>query len=268
MEKYGIVGKNIGYALSPVLHKIIFKKIGVDANYEIYDGKSSENDGEFLKGILKRIKSGEIKGVSVTIPYKEKIMQYLEETDIKALSIGAVNTVVLEKGKLKGYNTDYYGIVESIEKLGVTIENEEVYILGTGGAAKAVINVIDELGGTPVLVSRSRTELKLGNKKYSVIDYETLKNIKKGKLLIDTTPTCLLKETVNKFEYIFQLKYLNESDNELCIDSDYRADNYIDGSYMLVVQGIKAEEIWQTKKIDAFEEIYVEFLANKTSKKD
>ena len=268
MKTYGILGKNIEYTLSPYLHKIIFKKIGIDANYEIYDGKFSKNEDMFLKNILEKIKLKEISGISVTIPFKEKIMKYLEEIDEIALSIGAVNTIVLENGKLKGYNTDYYGIIESLKKLGVTITNEKVYILGTGGAAKAVIKVIEELKGVPILVSRNKEKIKIGIKNYDVINYEMLGNIEIGKLLIDTTPVPLVKEMLKKFEYIFQLKYQNKGNDILCIDNDYKSENYIDGHYMLGIQGLVAEEIWQGVEINGFEEIYMEFLEKKISEKE
>ena len=95
-----------------------------------------------------------------------------------------------------------------------------------------------------------------------------LGNIEIGKLLIDTTPVPLVKEMLKKFEYIFQLKYQNKGNDILCIDNDYKSENYIDGHYMLGIQGLVAEEIWQGVEINGFEEIYMEFLEKKISEKE
>ena len=77
MENYGIIGKKISYTLSPLLHKIIFDKIGIEAEYKVFDSEFSLDEDQFLKEILEKIKNNKIKGINVTIPFKEKIIQYL-----------------------------------------------------------------------------------------------------------------------------------------------------------------------------------------------
>lgn len=254
MGRYGLLGKNISYSLSPELHKIIFEKLSIKSEYILLDKNSSKKtDEEYICEVLKKIREKEIEGINVTIPYKEKIIKFLDNLEENTKVIGAVNTVVLENGILKGYNTDYYGIIETLKKMKLELKGKKIYILGTGGASKAVIKAVMDLEGVPKLVSRDRKELKLFDKKFVTVTYEELNFMEKEYLLIDTTPVPLKKEIERKFENIFQMKYYLE-------ENPKEKKNYIDGLYMLVVQGIKSEEIWQKIKIENFNEIYIKLL--------
>lgn len=256
MVKFGLLGKNIDYSLSPKLHELFFEFAAIDGEYTLFDGKNSDSDENFIKEILKKIRLEEIQGINVTIPYKERIMRYLDEIDPAAAEIGAVNTVCLEYGKLKGYNTDYRGIIESIKKMKVDILGEKVYILGSGGSSKAAAKAIIELGGIPVVVSREVKKLNLGTERENeIIDYNQLKNIKSGKLLINSTPlgngnnlgiSPLEEREVKKFENTFDLNY-----NPLVTEIMRYSNKSENGLYMLIVQGICSEVIWNRDKVES-----------------
>ncbi|MGL4393233.1 MAG: shikimate dehydrogenase family protein [Fusobacteriaceae bacterium] len=247
MHKFGLLGRNISYSKSPKLHQHIFDVLGINGEYILFDIEK-EDDKEILKiqNILEKIKTGEINGVNVTIPHKEKIINFIDELDGIAKEIGAVNTIVLENGKLKGYNTDYFGILETFKKLKIIssvgdknyfTSKNPVYIFGTGGSSKAVQKVVKDLAGEFILVSRE--------KKYDTITYDELENLKSGFLMVNTSPVKINENIGKKFENIFDLKY------NIDMDSDFSyCKNFIGGLLMLVVQGIKSEEIWLEKKID------------------
>jgi shikimate dehydrogenase len=136
MEKlYGVMGDPISHSMSPIMHNSAFNQLGISAKYMAFhvtpDRLPSAVDG--IRGLG-------ISGINVTIPHKVSIMNHLDEIDPLALKIGAVNTVVNENGKLKGYNTDGVGFVHGLKELlrEVNISSQSILLIGAGGAAKAI----------------------------------------------------------------------------------------------------------------------------------
>lgn len=250
MKKLGILGKKISYTLSPFLHNTIFTLEGIEGKYEIFDSEKFEDEKEFLSNLIDKIRKEELLGINVTIPYKEKIMEYLDEIDENAQKIGAVNTIKFENGILKGYNTDYMGIVATLEKMKLNLENEKVYILGTGGSSKAVVEAVKNLNGVPILVSRNKNNTDIDKTGVKIIDYSDLENLSENQyLVVNCTPAEISPKIIKKFDNLFELKYAVNMDS-------YKNKNSQNGLYMLVVQGIKSEEIWQEIKINSTEKIY------------
>lgn len=246
MKKFGLLGKNISYTLSPKLHDYIFKFLNMLGTYVVYDLFQVKNEELEIKNILKKLKTGELQGLNVTIPYKEKIINYLDEMDFISKKIGAVNTVEYKNGKLKGYNTDYIGIIETLKKLKLNLTGKNCYILGSGGSAKSVIEALKNYSCNIKIVSREKNKIFDFEKKIEILNYEDLKKIEKEYFLINTTPIELNQSIKIKFENIFDLKYNLNKENK----------KYENGLYMLVVQGVSSQEIWQEKKIDCVGLVY------------
>lgn len=256
MEKFVLLGKGINYSLSPKLHKIILDKIGVQGEYTLFNtdnylsnNYSIEEEKELVKSVIDKVKNRELIGINVTQPYKELILSYLDVVDDVAGKIGAVNTVALKNGKITGYNTDYLGVIESIKKLKIEIKGKKVYILGTGGASKGVAFAVKYLEGAVVFVSREKSGM-------STINYQQLEELKiDDELLINCTPANIPEKLMDKFKNIFNINYAgaNALSNE-----NLEEKNILDGLYMLVVQGIKAQELWQEKEIGNYNEIFEE----------
>jgi shikimate dehydrogenase len=148
-RQFGLIGKNIAYSFSK---KYFTEKFAlgnlVDCTYENFDLQSIE---EFPTLIANNPK---LKGLNVTIPYKEAVIPYLDQLSDKAAKIGAVNVIrFTKKGNLKGYNSDYYGFMKSLEPL-LQPHHQKALILGTGGAAKAVAFALEQLGLLYIFVSR------------------------------------------------------------------------------------------------------------------
>lgn len=149
----GLFGHPVGHSQSPIMHNAAFREKQLNYVYAAFD-ISSENLEEAVAGI----RGLGLRGVNVTIPHKVTIMPLLDEIDPLANSIGAVNTVVNENGRLIGYNTDGSGYVRSlVEETGIDLTNQIVTMLGAGGAARAVAFTLAERGVKEIrIINRSR----------------------------------------------------------------------------------------------------------------
>jgi shikimate dehydrogenase len=192
---YGLIGKNIPYSFSKKIFTKKFKKENLKKNfYYIFDIKNIF----FLKKIL--YNNSFIKGLNVTIPYKESIIPFLYDLSLESKKIGAVNTIVPTKLGYIGYNTDIYGFEHSFIK-NIKKFHKRALILGTGGAAKSVFFVLNKLGIKSKFVSRKK---KKNNLSYKEINFFLLK---KYKIIINCTPIGSYPE-IKKFPLI-PYKYLN-----------------------------------------------------------
>ena len=151
MDKYGLIGYPLGHSFSISYHNQRFADEGIDAKYLNFEIPSIDELPEVLS------LHPELKGLNVTIPYKEKVISYLDHVSPEARAIGAVNVIRVEhQGKktiLKGYNSDVIGFTQSIESM-LEDYHKKALILGTGGASKAVNYGLHSLGLETVFVSR------------------------------------------------------------------------------------------------------------------
>jgi shikimate dehydrogenase len=148
MRRFGLIGKNISYSFSPGYFREKFLRMGLaDCRYDIFD---LGEIGEF-PALVSRYP--DLEGLNVTIPYKEAVIPYLQELEPTAAAIGAVNTIRVTPGGLKGFNTDVVGFRDSLRPL-LRESDSAALILGTGGASKAVAHALGELGIPLRFVSR------------------------------------------------------------------------------------------------------------------
>ena len=168
MNEYGLIGRNISYSFSEEYFAEKFANLGIkDCSYSTFD----------LAGIsdLKKLIESRpnLKGFNVTIPYKEDVLSFLDKIDESAKGINAVNTVKIDNGKLIGYNTDTFGFRTSIKPF-FEPQHRKALILGTGGAAKAIAFVLDQLGVDYFYVSRNpKSEIEVS---YSDLTKEAITN--------------------------------------------------------------------------------------------
>lgn len=241
MHRYGLIGKNISYSFSRKYFSEKFASEEIEATYENFD---LQDINEF-PGVLKKHK--DLKGLNVTIPYKEAILPFLDTLDATAQEIGAVNTIKVEEdGSLTGYNTDYFGFFKSLKPF-LKPHHQKALILGTGGASKAVIYALKILGIQATFVSR--TPSKNG------ILYEHLSEeiLKEHKLIINTTPLgtfpkieeypSVPTEYLEKEHLVFDLIY-NPPKTRLMQLAEQRGATVLNGGKMLVFQAEKAWDIW------------------------
>ena len=241
-RQYGLIGKNIAYSFSKKYFTEKFALVNLDdCTYDNFDIQSIE---EFPTIITN---NPDLKGLNVTIPYKEAVIPYLHKLSKNALQIGAVNVIrFTKKGKLKGYNSDYYGFMKSLKPL-LQPHHKRALILGTGGAAKAVAFALDKLGILYTFVSREEKE---GMIDYDRINMTTFDNYH---IIINCTP---LGTSPNTKEFP-PIPYNYFTSNHIAFDLIYNPEETQflkkakkkgaitkNGYEMLQLQAEKAWKIW------------------------
>lgn len=247
MEFYGLLGEKLSHSLSPKIHNTVFKELNIEGSYKLFEIKREE-----ISELPKALKLLNIKGINVTIPYKEEIIPFLDEVSKEALEIGAVNTIYLKENKLIGYNTDYFGFGKMLEMNNISVEGKDVVVLGTGGASKAVVAYLKDNNAKSItLVSRNKAST------YDNIICKTYEDEINGEILINTTPvgmypnvgiSPLLEESIKSFDVVVDLIY-NPSKTEFINLAEKLGKKVCGGLEMLIYQAIKAEEIWQDREI-------------------
>lgn len=243
-DLYCIFGNPVTHSKSPIMHNTLFVDNKINAVYLAFE----IND---IKTGINAVKGLGIKGASITIPFKKKVIEFLDDIDTQAKEIGAVNTIINKNGKIIGYNTDWSGGTDPLKEHG--IENKKVGIIGAGGAAHALAYGIIKNKGNLTIINRSD---KNGKKLASLFTCNFLK-IDKMKnenfdIIINTTPlgmgpdikkTPVKKEYLNKNMIIMDIVY-NPVETQLIKDAKKAGCRIIDGLSMFVNQGAQQFELW------------------------
>jgi shikimate dehydrogenase len=241
-RRFGLLGRNISYSFSKGYFTEKFKD-------EVFEGNSYENfDISEINYFTELVKNNpDLKGLNVTIPYKEQVIPFLDKLSKKAALIGAVNTIKFTKnGKLKGYNTDYYGFKKSLKPL-LKEHHKKALILGTGGASKGVAFALDELDILYTFVSREAKENIID---YDLINATTFDNFQ---IIINCTPV----GTSPNIEASPNLPYEFFTEKHVAYDLIYNPEETTflkkakangatikNGYDMLIFQAEKAWKIW------------------------
>ena len=140
MKRYLVIGNPIDHSLSPKLHNYWFNINKIDAVYE----KKLINEKE-IKGIVKKIKMGEINGANVTVPFKNAVVPFLDRLTLEANITKSVNTISLEGNEVVGYNTDVAGFELAIRYIKYNLNNKKVLIIGAGGVVSSIIYSLQKM---------------------------------------------------------------------------------------------------------------------------
>ncbi len=240
--KFGLVGKDISYSFSRGYFADKFKSENLPHSYVNFDLQKIDE----LNAIIKNTPN--LKGLNVTIPYKEEVMPLLDDLNKRAKKIGAVNTIRITKNKqLIGYNTDYYGFKNSI-KPHLKKYHKSALILGTGGASKAIAYALKKLKIDFHYVSRSKKE----GVKFQYSDL-TDKIISSYSIIINCTPIGTFPNinicpdipynAISNKHILYDLIYNPEQTKFLRTGKEKGATT-INGSKMLILQAEKSWEIW------------------------
>lgn len=241
--RFGLVGKNISYSFSKGYFAKKFHNLGLmDHSYENFDLKDIKKFQDLIAN------NRDLKGLNVTIPYKEAVIPYLDELDEQSGKIGAVNTIQFTEKGLKGFNTDAYGFQKTLESALPSPYFDKALILGTGGASKAISFVLGELDIDHKFVSRSPDVNQFS---YQGLDEKIIQN---HHILINCTPLGTYPNVKEKpdipYEYIssahllFDLIY-NPETTAFLKEGKKRGAKIINGLHMLEQQADRAWEIWQ-----------------------
>lgn len=237
--RYGLIGEKLGHSYSKFIHERL-----VNGQYDLIPLSQDELDG-FMK-------KKDFAGINVTIPYKQKVISYLDELDPLVGRIGAVNTVVNKGGKLIGYNTDFYGLLYLFKSNNIKAENKKCLILGNGGTSKTARTVLKELGaGKIIVVSR--------NPKDDMVSYEECyqRHTDAG-IIVNTTPVGMYPNTDASPLDLAPFKscsavvdvIFNPTRTMLSKQAESLGIKAVTGLAMLVAQAKQAEEYFRGIKID------------------
>ncbi len=240
-KQFGLIGKNIEYSFS---RKFFSEKFSSDTKYSNYD--YTNYDIESIHDLNNVFNSKNLCGLNVTIPYKEKIISFLDKISDEAEQIGAVNTICFENGSKVGYNTDIFGFTESL-KMNKIDNIDSALILGTGGAAKTIIYFCNKNNIPFNVVSRQESNLNLS---YNELNEDIFK---KRVLIVNCTPLGTYPDTkkcpklpyelINKENILFDLVY-NPSETLFMKKGKEIGCKTLNGYQMLRLQAEKSWEIW------------------------
>jgi shikimate dehydrogenase len=262
----GLIGNPVAHSLSPVMHNQAFAAIGYNAVYLAFRVID-------LNSAIKGIKALNFKGVSVTLPHKVAVIQYLDEVDEAAAAIGAVNTIVNNNGKLIGYNTDCQGALQAL-RTKTAIQDKSVALIGAGGAARAIGFGLLAAGGRVTILNRSRTtgERLAGDLKAEFLPLNDWQP-NRYEILINTTPigmhpetdaTPIRKEDLSKDMVVMDIVY-NPLKTRLLKEAEAKKCQTINGIAMFVFQGAHQFELWTGEKapVDVMQNSVLEALKAK-----
>jgi shikimate dehydrogenase len=253
----GILGSTLKHSLSPQIQAEAIKFAGLDAEYDKYE-VLEENFEDEIRPLL-----ANLHGLNVTIPYKERVLNYINKVDKLAKRIGAVNTIKVNRGGLiEGYNTDYYGFQESLK--GVDLKGKNATILGSGGAARAVIIALEDMGVAKIdvrvrnvdkvvnnlpRVDNCELNVNLFNRESDTSEIDILINatpVGQGRLANEMPVTERQIEVLKSTAVVYDLIY---SDTLLIQKAKERALKSINGAEMLVLQAAQSFSIWSGVKL-------------------
>ena len=242
--QYGLIGEKLGHSYSKEIHTAFGKY-----EYELKELAKDSVDS-FMKG-------KKFKGLNVTIPYKEVVMQYLDFIDEQAKEIGAVNTVVNKDGKLYGYNTDFYGMLEVLKDTGFNFEGKKILILGVGATAKTATAVMKYLKVKEIFYAARNKEKSFNIEKTVSFD-EAKENLTDVDFIVNTTPCGMypkfddqaidlapFKNIYGVFDVIF-----NPGRTKLMLQAESLGKKAFGGLKMLVYQAVYAAEKFTGEPID------------------
>lgn len=238
--RYGLIGEKLGHSYSKYIHERM-----IDCKYDLIP-LSRDEFADFMR-------KKEFAGINVTIPYKEDVIAYLDELDSLAKRIGSVNTIVNNNGKLKGYNTDFYGLLYLFKSNNINVENKKCLVLGNGGTSKTAQAVLENLGAKIIyIVSRN----PLGDR---TISYEECYNKHyDAEIIVNTTPVGMYPKVdqspldltpFTKCSAVIDVIF-NPLETKLTEQAKKLGIKAFTGLVMLVAQAKQAEEYFRSIKLD------------------
>ncbi|MCA9392584.1 MAG: shikimate dehydrogenase [Candidatus Omnitrophica bacterium] len=263
---YGIIGNPVAHSLSPVMHNTAFEMLDVDAEYTLFPLEADE-----VKPFFDRLheEGSPIFGVNVTVPYKEKVLDYIDILSPLAQKLGAVNTIVVSKDrKLTGYNTDAPGFLTHLGQLGFKTEGKRVAIIGAGGSCRAILGTLCMIPERPEAIriynrTASRVEAlmeDLGERiDLSIVelvhDVDDL-NIELADLLVNTTsvglkeedPLLVDEENLHSSLLVYDLIY-RPARTQLIRAAEERGAQTANGLDMLFYQGVLSLQHWANMEL-------------------
>ena len=253
-KKYCLIGESISYSLSPIIMNMLFEKYNINSVYF-----SCDIEKDVFEDAVKGLRALGVSGYNITIPYKERIINYIDELSESAEIIGAVNTILYRDELLYGYNTDWIGVSRALSEFGYDRFNRCI-VLGAGGAAKAAVYAVIPLCNEIIIINRTldkavnaaevfqRVSKNISAEKY---DLKTIyKILLSCDLIINATPIGVNREeslipfdAIPRSAVVFDFVY-SPLETLLLRYAKRKGAISIDGLWMLIYQASEAFKIW------------------------
>lgn len=268
---FGIVGHPVEHSLSPVMHNAAYKAEGIDAEYRLFD-VDPENP-EDLANFCYETDVNNIAGFSVTMPYKEVIMEYMDNIDVLAKETSSVNTVQNEASNLNGFNTDATGAIKALQEK-KKINGKKALVLGAGGAARAIIYALREFGAEVFVFNRTVQKAVALAKRFEVEVIEFRKIKEAGfDIIVNSTPigsfpqieqSLLTSDQIKKGAVVMDI-ITHPQETQLLREAKKAGAEAISGERMLLHQAVGQFEIWfeKTAPFEAMERALYDELAKR-----
>lgn len=268
-----LIGNPVAHSLSPLMHNTAAEYYGMDTRYYAVKLETSE-----LGSFAAYMNDDNLKGVNITIPYKELMLDYMDELSPGGRHIGAMNTIRKKNNKLVGHNTDAYGFMKPLERFKNEISLSRVIIFGTGGASKAIVYALQQWEVEEiVLVSRNPNQNTSVNRMRNtrIVSYDAWPSlVDEVGLIVNTTPLGMAPNEEKSAVQEYEIEYL---EGTICYDIVYRPQRTtfltmaekagartIGGLEMLIHQGSRSFELWTEKSfpVDYIRKTLTDFLDN------
>ena len=246
MKKYIVIGNPIAHSLSPKLHNSWLKENNIEASYD----KVKLNIDE-IESFIDGIKLQKIAGCNVTVPFKKKVIPYLDRLSIEAEQTQSVNTITFDGNNLVGHNTDIFGFTKAIENLNFSIKDKNILILGAGGVVPSIIFALKKMNVSEITIS-NRTKEKAEDLK---VLFENLKVVEWG--MLPEFDVIINATTIGLNDEIINLDFSKSGKNKLFYDVIYNPSetNFLktgkelgnkteNGKTMFVYQASEAFKLW------------------------
>ncbi len=264
---YGIIGLPLNHSLSPLIHNTVFKSLGINAEYQLFPLLEEELENFFQE---LRMQSNPIMGLNVTVPYKEKVLEYFDNLSPYARKVMAVNTIAISPDRsLTGFNTDGPGFLTHLTEIGFSIAGKRIALLGAGGTARAIISTLCLIQERPhsirIYNRHPEKAIALIHDLHQRLDTTIVQavssiedlNIELADLLINTTPVglktedpCLMEEgSLHEGLLVYDVIY-NPSRTKLLESAEKKGAQISNGLGMLFYQGVLAFHHWMGYELD------------------
>ena len=246
MKKYLVIGNPIGHSLSPKLQNYWLKQNNIKAVYDKIKLEEKE-----IEGIIQDIKKQKIAGCNVTVPFKKKVIPFLDKLSIQAEQTQSVNTIIFENGNLIGHNTDTFGFDKAIKSLNFNMKGKKVLILGAGGVVPSIVFAIKKMGVSEISIS-NRTKQKAENLKILFKELNILEwgNIINFDVVINATSLGLNNEKINldfskvgKKKLFYDVIY-NPVETNFLKEGKQLGNITENGATMFIYQALEAFKLW------------------------
>ena len=247
MKKYLVIGNPIGHSLSPKLHNYWIKHNNIKATYK----KQKLNEDE-IESLISEIKKKKLNGINVTVPFKKKVIPYLDRLTLEAENTQSVNTIYLNDDKIIGHNTDISGFEFGIKNSKFKISGKKIFILGAGGVAPSIIFALNKMKVSEIIISNRTKDkaesLRNSFKNLKVVDWG---EIPEFDMIINATSLGLNKDDqinldfskVGKNKYFYDVIY-NPKETSFLKTGKRIGNETENGKLMFIYQAFTAFKVW------------------------